>query len=214
MNTNLSLAAPTDPCSLIAIRGHCVAYVPIRAGSLVPFFGSHGCNPLQSFAQFRIGHRVDLTERNGAPRDTAFRVDNEQGSVVDQVSVTTLTERSILLSYGRTRIAGKQEGKLIVLCPGMLCLGGIGADPDENDVAATAEKTGVLITVRMHLNRSATRPHSEEKREHYRFAAIVAELHGVFENAVPCGSGQLEVGSHLTDLEHVRAFFLGNGRRN
>jgi len=47
------------------------------SGSLVHLCFRHGSDAIQRFAQFRIGHRINLTERNCAPRDVAFGVDNE-----------------------------------------------------------------------------------------------------------------------------------------
>src|SRR5512143_409849 len=73
-------------------------------------------------------------------------------------------------------IAGEQVRKSGLTRP--IGLGGIGvdADADHDHLFPVVEERGVLITVRLHLNRSATCSRFWEKREYHGLASIVAEL--------------------------------------
>jgi hypothetical protein len=76
---------------------------------------------------------------------------------------------------GEVRVAGHQELEVVVPRPGLQLLDGIGADGDEDDVLAVVEDLRVLITVRVHLDRSAACPCPEEEGEDHGLAGVVAE---------------------------------------
>ena len=106
-------------------------------------------------------------------------------------------------------VAGEEERELLVASPGGQLLDGVGADGDEDDVAAGVEGLSVLIPVRSHLDRSTASSRAEEEGEHDGLALEVAEPHGFAEHAEAGGAGQLEVGRDGADLERRRRRRLG-----
>src|SRR6185503_6949627 len=81
---------------------------------------------------------------------------------------------------------------------------GVGTDADHDDFLSVVEELGVLITVLLHLNRSALGPCLREEGDHDRLAAIVAELDRVLEEPVAGRAGQGEVGGVLSDVRGGR----------
>src|SRR5690606_20709048 len=75
------------------------------------------------------------------------------------------------------------------------------------DVAAGVEELRVLITVRVHLNRSATCPGAEEERQDDGLPLVIAEPDGIPEKPPAGGAGQLEVRRDGADFER-RGYFL------
>src|SRR5204863_492084 len=79
------------------------------------------------------------------------------------------------LAHDRPGIAGKHERILSVTRPGGERGVGISADGDEDYVVAVFEKLCVLITVRIHLDRSAFGARLVEEREDDGFPLVIAE---------------------------------------
>ena len=128
---------------------------------------------VQSCAQLFVGCRVDLSERRCDPVNHSLFIDDEDGSVVDKITVPALDKGAVGLANFGTRVTGKQELELIVPGPLVKSLSFIRADAYEDNVLAAAKQTCVLITVRLHLNRSARRPDSVKKGEYNGFAPEV-----------------------------------------
>ena len=75
----------------------------------------------------------------------------------------------------------------------------IDADANDGDFAAVVEERGVLITVRLHLDRSALGPRLIEEGEYDGLAAVVREMHRRLEQAVPRRPRQREIGRGRAD---------------
>src|SRR5215207_1588963 len=103
----------------------------------------------------------ELVERSHTMRDATARVDDEQVAVVH-----TAANGAILPAHSLADVAPEEDRCLKVACPG--CESGVGvyAHGEDDDVAAIVEKLGVLITVRLHLDRSALGPCLVEETEH------------------------------------------------
>src|SRR5262245_41178871 len=110
-------------------------------------------------------------------------------------------ERAVRLPDGRSRITREQERILGVARPRGERGIDIGADGDENDVLAVFEELCVLITVRIHLDRSATRSRFEEEREHDRLPLEVAEPRGILQRTESGRAWQREVRRDGADRE-------------
>src|SRR2546425_863824 len=78
-------------------------------------------------------------------------------------------------------------------------------------VPSTSEQLRVLITVRVHLDRSATRSRFEEERQHDRLPLEVAQADGGPEHAVTRGAGENEVRRDGTHGERLRIGRRGGG---
>src|SRR5262249_46222182 len=88
-----------------------------------------------------------------------------------------------------------------------------GADGDENHASAVLEERRVLITVRVHLDRSALGPGLIEEREYDRLSLEVGETDRVRQDAVARGAAQAEVGRLRADLERTRLLRREHDRR-
>ena len=88
----------------------------------------------------------------------------------------------------------------------------VGADADDGHSLAVVENRGVLITVRLHLNRSAFCPRLWKEGKHDGLAAEIGEVDRLREEAVLGGALQREVGSHFTDFGALRAQTPGRHR--
>src|SRR2546430_11892756 len=78
------------------------------------------------------------------------------------------------LAEHTARVARKQERELVVLGPRRERLDRVRADPDEDHAAPVVKQLCVLITVRMHLDRSALGSRLVEEGEDDRFALEIA----------------------------------------
>jgi len=91
-------------------------------------------------------------ERRHPVSDFPVRTHHEEVAVVEPefgvVGAVRLADRA-------TRVACEQERELVVLGPRRERLDRVRADPDQHHVAAVVKQLCVLITVRMHLDRSA-----------------------------------------------------------
>src|SRR5260221_278022 len=98
------------------------------------------------------------------------------------------------------RIAAIQYRRLLIPGPCGQRRIGIHADTEDHDVASVVEELGVLITVRLHLNRSALCPRLEEECEDDGLAPIVREANRVAEDSIPRRTDDGEFGRHRADL--------------
>src|SRR5262249_45379241 len=71
---------------------------------------------------------------------------------------------------------------------------------EHHHLASVVEERGVLITVRLQLNRSAAGPRLYKEREDDRLAPQRRQRHGLAEDSVAGDPSEREVGSHLTDF--------------
>src|SRR6185503_18806358 len=150
-------------------------------------------------AEIRVcvrGHHIELHDARG---DFAIRADDEH---VPRVGLSV--GRAVLLGDGLVRIARENDREARVMRPVGLRGIGVGTDADHDDFLSVVEELGVLITVLLHLNRSALGPCLREEGDHDRLAAIVAELDRVLEEPVAGRAGQGEVGGVLSDVRGGR----------
>src|SRR6476661_2050730 len=132
-------------------------------------------------------------------RDVAHpsvRRDDEEAAVVELVLVVP---RAVAATDLPRRVAGEEHRELCVAGPAELRGIRVDADTDHGDVPAVVEERGVLITVRLHLNRSALCPCLVEEGDHHRLSTVVGEAHRVGEQPVPRRTAQREVGSDAAD---------------
>jgi hypothetical protein len=90
-------------------------------------------------------------------RDASVRSDHEE---IPRVEVPA--NRSIQLADDLAGIAGKNSRVAGLLGPGRQRGVGVDADAEKDDVFAVVEERGVLITVRLSLDRSTARPRLDE----------------------------------------------------
>src|SRR2546422_3178123 len=115
----------------------------------------------------------DLPERRRAVRDLPVRPYHEEVPVVEPV---LRVGGAVRLADYASGVAREQILELVVPSPRGECVGGVHADGDEHPVAAVVEQLCVLITVRMHLNRSALGSRLIEEGENDRFPFEIAEV--------------------------------------
>src|SRR5439155_11024136 len=166
----------------------------------------------QRGSQLRVGGRIDLSERRRVVSDLPVRSYHEKVAVVDLVAAR---KRAVRPAHGGIGVAREQERKLGVARPRLLRGVDVGADRDEYDVVATLEQLRVLITVRVHLNRSAPCSRLIEEREHDRLPLEITEVNRLLEQPEAGGGGQREVRRHGSDVEGfglVRRGLLRQGR--
>src|SRR5215207_3055642 len=125
----------------------------------------------------------ELVERSHAVRDASTRVDDEQVAVVHATA-----NGAVPPTHRLPDVAAEEDRCLKVARP--RCEGSIRvhAHGEDHDVATTAEELGVLITVRLHLHRSALGPCLVEEAEHDRLATKVGQAHRVTQHAVARGA--------------------------
>ena len=168
-----------------------------------------GCHAIDRGRQLLVRHRIVLVERGHDMRDAAVRPDHDNGPAVDHVVVTqTSAERGVRrpVVFGITQ---KEIGEVLVPEPGGPLGRGVVGDAHHDHVPSFVEQTCVLITVRSHLNCSATRSNAKEEREDDRFTAIVAQADGVLQDSMTSRAGKREVGSHLAHGQ--KTVFLSTG---
>ena len=102
--------------------------------------------------QISVRRRSENLERLRNVCDVSIRADHEQRPVV-QFALGIV--RRVQLADSSTRIAGEEHGEILVVRPRRERGVRIYADAEDDDVPAIVEERGVLITVRLHLNRSA-----------------------------------------------------------
>src|SRR5439155_23367119 len=124
-----------------------------------------------------------------------------QGAVVE----------AVLRIGGAVRLADRAPGvareqilELVVPRPRGERVGGIHADGDEDYIAAVVKQLCVLITVRMHLNRSALGSRLIEEGEDDRFPLEIAQVDRSPQHAVARRARKREVGRGRADLERLR----------
>src|ERR1035437_7880706 len=150
-----------------------------------------------------LGVRVrhEFLERVHHVRDFPVRTDDEQDAL-------GIVESRILhvVKLRDLRVGGAREEDRGGRIPRPVELHGVvvGADADDGHSLAVVEDRGVLITVRLHLNRSAFCPRLWKEGEHDGLAAEIGEVDRLREEAVLGGALQREVRSHLTDLGALR----------
>src|ERR1044071_3149040 len=123
--------------------------------------------------------------------------------------------RSVFRVVGAVRLPGhasgvarEQERELVITGPCGEGVRGVHADGDEHDVASVVEELCVLITVRMHLDRSALGARLVEEREYDGLPPEIAQVDGTFQYSVARGAGKREVGRGRSDLERLRGLRL------
>src|SRR5205814_5848844 len=139
--------------------------------------------------------RKDL-ERFRRVRDSTIRTNHKERTIIQLVLGIV---RAVETSHISARVAREDYREVLIPRPGRERGVGIDADPDDSDVAAVVEERGVLITVRLHLDRSALGPRLEKKREDNSASAIIREPDWRFEQAVAVGAGQTEIGRQVVD---------------
>ena len=107
---------------------------------------------------------------------------------------------AVLLRDGEVEVAGHEELELVVLGPAGECFDWIGTDGDQDYVLTAVENLRVLITVRVHLNRSATRSCSEEEGQHDRLPLEIAELDRIAQHTIARGARHLEIRRNGADF--------------
>ena len=127
------------------------------------------------------GWSKDL-ERLGDVSDAPVRTDYEQRSIINFVLGIVC---AIQLADLRTRVAGEENGEVLIPRPGRECSVGIHTDAQDDDCASVVEERGVLITVRLHLDGSAFCSRLIEESENYRAPAKVRKFDGRLDEAVP-----------------------------
>lgn len=152
------------------------------------------------------GWSKDL-ERLGDVSDAPVRTDYEQRSIINFVLGIVC---AIQLADLRTRVAGEENGEVLIPRPGRECSVGIHTDAQDDDFASVVEERGVLITVRLHLNRSAFRSRLIKEREDYGTATIVRKSDGRLEKPVLVGADEREIRSDVVD----RGAGYGRGKRH
>jgi hypothetical protein len=80
----------------------------------------------------------------------------------------------------------------------------IDADANDDHFLSVIEERGVLITVRLHLNRSAFGPGFREERQYHRLAPKLGELDRLLEQSVARRAGEREIGRHVADRRRKR----------
>src|SRR5690242_13945917 len=99
-----------------------------------------------------------------------------------------------------TRVAAEEDGEARFACPVREHRIWIDAHTEDDNLLSVVEERGVLITVRLHLDRSAFRPRLEEEREHYSLTPIVREANRVAQNAESSSACDREVRRHGADF--------------
>src|SRR3981081_2982724 len=107
-----------------------------------------------------VDHRRELGVRRWSEHlerlrhvgNPTVRAHHEQRAVVPLVLGVV---RAVELSHFAAGVAGEHDRKVLLAGPRCQCGVGIDAYSDYRDVAAVVEERGVLITVRLHLDRSA-----------------------------------------------------------
>src|ERR1051326_2073744 len=150
----------------------------------------HRRDLLHRLAELGVGGRIHFAERRHHVGDPAVLADDEQGTVVHPLAAGEFAERAIPAADHRTEIA--QEGDGVSLVPGPGRLGGIRIRADREDlhVVAGAEELRVLITVRVHLNRSALGPGLVEERQHHGLPPQILEVHRLGAHPLLGGGGR------------------------
>src|SRR6478672_8053070 len=148
------------------------------SSSLIP----HPPSPLFRWIRLRwrqtIYHGAELgirrwcqhLERLGDVSDAPVRSNHEQRAVIELVLGVECAVQLPDLAAG---IAREHHRKIFIARPGCQRCIRIDADADDGYVAAVVEERGVLITVRLHLDRSAFGPRLKEEGQDYGAAAIV-----------------------------------------
>src|SRR5690242_5510929 len=129
-----------------------------------------GCQAVDDRAKFRVSRRRQHLERLRDVGDAPIRANDEQRAVVELVLGI---EGAIHLAHCPARITGEYNRKILVACPGGERGIRIDADADDGYVAAVVEERGVLITVRLHLDRSAFGPRLEKESEYDGSTTII-----------------------------------------
>ena len=83
-------------------------------------------------------------------------------------------------------VAGEYDREVGFSCPVRVRGVRIDADTDHGDLAAVVKERGVLITVRLHLDRSAFGPRLVEEGEDDGLAPVVAEPTGALTIRIGC----------------------------
>jgi len=137
-----------------------------------------------------VRRRGENLERLCHVRDPAVGTNHEQRSVVQFVLGVV---GRIHLPHFAAAVAREENGEILVTRP--RCERGVGVDADSDylDIAAVIEERGVLITVRLHLNRSAFCSRLVEKGEDDGAPTVVGESDRRLEQSVPVGAGEGEM---------------------
>ncbi len=119
-------------------------------------------------SQLIVRGRIDFTELRRGKRDTPVRIDDDHGPTLDH-SVAPSTDAEGLRGVP-VGVTAEQHGEIIVRCPRGQRLRRVIAYGEDGNATPVSEYACVLITVRFHLNCSARRPRSEEKRYYHHLS--------------------------------------------
>src|SRR5690348_16819553 len=153
-----------------------------------------------------IGRLRELVERQEAPGDTPRWVDHEEVAVVHR-SANGAVELAHLLAW----VTGEQDRRLQLARPRGEGGVGVNAHGEHDHTTSVIEEPGVLITVRLHLDRSALGPRPVEEGEHDGLAAKIGEVDRLAEDAIARGAREGEVGCHRADFRRSWRRHRGGG---